>query len=102
MQLLGVGVGLVLQNTIIAVQADCTDPTQIPQKTGLVTFGQLSPSLSPSSRLARVLTGLRAVGGTVGIAIASSIFGTRLSSALREFAPDAPFELVRQSVQVRK
>ncbi|GJN91916.1 hypothetical protein Rhopal_004941-T1 [Rhodotorula paludigena] len=78
--LLGVGVGLVLQNTIIAVQADCADPTQIPQKTGLVTFGQL-------------------IGGTVGIAIASSIFGTRLSSALREFAPEAPFELVRQSVQ---
>jgi hypothetical protein len=40
------------------------------------------------------------VGGTIGIAIASSVFGTKLSSALREFAPDAPYALVRNSVQV--
>jgi len=42
------------------------------------------------------------VGGTVGIAIASSIFGTRLGSSLREFAPEAPFDLVRNSVEVRR
>lgn len=39
--LLGVGIGCVLQNTIIAVQADCEDEKQIPQRTGVVTFGQL-------------------------------------------------------------
>ncbi|BGP44235.1 hypothetical protein JCM10450v2_000046 [Rhodotorula kratochvilovae] len=72
--LLAIGVGCVIQNTIISVQADCKDEAEVPQRTAIVTFGQL-------------------VGGTIGIAIASSIFGTKLSSALREFAPDAPFDL---------
>ncbi|GAA6033655.1 hypothetical protein JCM8097_004368 [Rhodosporidiobolus ruineniae] len=78
--ILAIGIGAVMQNTIIAVQADCKDPKDVPQKTGLVTFFQL-------------------VGGTIGIAIASSLFNTRLSSALHEFAPDAPYALVRQSVE---
>ncbi|GAA5856891.1 hypothetical protein JCM9279_007592 [Rhodotorula babjevae] len=78
--LVGVGVGCVLQNTLIAVQADCKDESEVPQRTAIVTFGQL-------------------VGGTIGIAIGTSIFGTRLGSALREFAPDAPFQLVRNSVE---
>ncbi|GAA5916994.1 hypothetical protein JCM8208_003424 [Rhodotorula glutinis] len=78
--LVGVGVGCVLQNTLIAVQADCKDESEVPQRTAIVTFGQL-------------------VGGTIGIAIGSSIFGTRLGSALREFAPEAPFQLVRNSVE---
>ncbi|GAA5974356.1 hypothetical protein JCM11641_005232 [Rhodosporidiobolus odoratus] len=78
--LLGVGIGCVMQNTIIAVQADCDDPEKIPQKTGLVTFSQL-------------------VGGTIGVSIGSSLFNTRLASALREYAPDAPFETVSQSVE---
>ncbi|BGP04230.1 hypothetical protein JCM10049v2_000028 [Rhodotorula toruloides] len=78
--ILAIGVGAVLQNTIIAVQADCDDETEVPQKTALVTFAQL-------------------VGGTIGIAIASSIFGTKLGSSLHEFAPEAPFQLVRNSVE---
>ncbi|KAM0793803.1 hypothetical protein ACM66B_001219 [Microbotryomycetes sp. NB124-2] len=77
---LAVGIGLVMQNTLIAVQADCKDEKDIPQKTGLVTFSQL-------------------VGGTIGIAIGNTIFGNKLASALRAYAPDAPFELVRQSVE---
>lgn len=40
-QILAIGVGAVLQNTIIAVQADCDDETEVPQKTALVTFAQL-------------------------------------------------------------
>ncbi|GAA5880175.1 hypothetical protein JCM8547_006579 [Rhodosporidiobolus lusitaniae] len=81
--LLAVGLGCVLQQTIIAVQADARKEAEIPQKTGLVTFTQL-------------------VGGTVGLSIASSIFNTRLSSALHEYAPDAPFELVHASVEAIK
>ncbi|GAA5909666.1 hypothetical protein JCM5296_006726 [Sporobolomyces johnsonii] len=81
--LLAIGVGCVMQNTIIAVQADCPDERDVAQKTALVTFAQL-------------------VGGTIGIAIASSIFGNRLASALHEFAPDAPFDLVRNSVDAIK
>ncbi|ORY90322.1 hypothetical protein BCR35DRAFT_137873 [Leucosporidium creatinivorum] len=80
--LLGLGVGTVMQNTLIAVQADCDDERDIPQKTGLVTFTQL-------------------VGGTIGIAIASTIFYNRLYSALDEFAPGAPV-IVRSSVSAIK
>lgn len=38
--LLGLGTGFCLQNTLIAVQADCADERDIPQKTGLVTFAR--------------------------------------------------------------
>jgi hypothetical protein len=34
-----------------------------------------------------------------GIAIANTIFSNKLASALRVYAPDAPFELVRRSVE---
>jgi len=50
-QLLGVGVGCVLQNTLIAVQADCKDETEVPQRTAIVTFGQLGAlSVPPQAR----------------------------------------------------
>lgn len=78
--LIGLGVGGCLQQTIIAIQADVTDHDDIPQATALVTFTQL-------------------IGGTVGLAIASTFFSTHLASALHEFAPDAPFDLVRNSVE---
>lgn len=39
------------------------------------------------------------VGATVGIAIASSIFGNRLVQGLKEFAPNAPYE-ARNNVEV--
>lgn len=41
------GVGLVLQNPIIAVQADCDDEEKIPQKTALVRIAHSDASLSP-------------------------------------------------------
>ncbi|KAM0753699.1 MFS general substrate transporter, partial [Meredithblackwellia eburnea MCA 4105] len=81
--ILGVGLGVVMQNTIIAVQADIKDQKDISQATGLVTFAQL-------------------VGGTIGVSIASTVFGTKLASGLHQFAPDAPFELVRNSVEAIK
>ncbi|SCV67930.1 BQ2448_51 [Microbotryum intermedium] len=81
--ILALGTGACLQQTIIAVQADCPNPDDVPQSTALVTFAQL-------------------VGGTIGIAISSTVFGSKLSSALKEFAPDAPFELVRNSVEAIK
>lgn len=46
------GVGAVMQNTIIAVQADIGSESDIPQATALVTFAQL-------------------IGGTIGIAVRS-------------------------------
>ncbi|KAK4052237.1 hypothetical protein OIO90_004459 [Microbotryomycetes sp. JL221] len=71
---LAIGVGAVLQNTLLAVQADIKDEKELPQKTGLVTFGQL-------------------VGGTIGIAIGNTIFSNKLGSALKIYAPDAPYQL---------
>ncbi|KDE06930.1 hypothetical protein MVLG_02817 [Microbotryum lychnidis-dioicae p1A1 Lamole] len=81
--ILALGTGACLQQTIIAVQADCANPDDVPQATALVTFAQL-------------------VGGTIGIAISSTVFGSKLSSALKEFAPTAPFDLVRNSVEAVK
>ncbi|GAA5956352.1 hypothetical protein JCM3765_005638 [Sporobolomyces pararoseus] len=81
--IIGVGVGSILQNTLIAIQADSDTEQEIPQRSGIVTFAQL-------------------IGATVGIAIASSIFGNKLAQGLHEFAPDAPFELVRNSVDAIK
>ena len=83
--LLGLGIGGALQNTIIAIQAEYADrPDMVPQSTSLVTFTQLT-------------------GGIIGIAIAGSIFGNKLSSGIAQYAPDLPPEIalgVRQSVQV--
>lgn len=42
------------------------------------------------------------LGATIGIAIASSVFGNKLAQGLHEFAPAAPFELVRNSVEAIK
>lgn len=41
---------------------------------------------------------LELVGGTIGIAIASSVFGVELSSGLHKYAPTVDFNLVRNSV----
>ena len=77
--------GVAFQNTIIAIQAEYADePEIIPQATSLVTFIQL-------------------VGGTVGIAISGTVFGTRLTSNLAQYAGVIPAEMlqaVRQSVSV--
>ena len=51
----------------------------VPQATGLVTFSQF-------------------LGGTIGIALAATIFQNKLATGLHQFAPDAPFDLLKQSV----
>ena len=83
--LLGLGTGVAFQNTIIAIQAEYADePEIIAQATSLVTFLQL-------------------VGGTVGIAISGTVFGTRLTSNLVQYAgviPAETLQAVRQSVSV--
>ncbi|WOO81253.1 Aspyridones efflux protein [Vanrija pseudolonga] len=68
----GFGIGLTFQNIILAAQAEYTKrPALIPQATGVVSFFQLT-----------------------GAAIGKSFMRR---SYLKEFAPDAPFDLVRQS-----
>lgn len=83
--LLGIGCGVAFQNTIISIQAEYADePETIPQATSIVTFMQL-------------------IGGTVGIAITGTIFGTKLTSNLAGYAgviPEQTLQAVRQSVSV--
>ncbi len=81
--LIGLGVGGCMQQTIIAIQADVANHDDVPQATALVTFTQL-------------------IGGTIGIAIASTLFSTQLGTALHKYAPDAPVDLVRNSVEAIK
>ncbi|KAH9815249.1 major facilitator superfamily domain-containing protein [Melampsora americana] len=77
--IIGTGIGLVLQNVIVAIQANVREE-DVPQATSMVTFAQL-------------------IGGVIGIAVAQTIFGNALTTNLIKFAPDAPFALVRSSVE---
>ncbi|KAH7099494.1 MFS general substrate transporter [Auriculariales sp. MPI-PUGE-AT-0066] len=80
--LMGIGMGATMQNSMLAVQAD-TEKELIPQATGILTYIQF-------------------VGGTIGLAIAGGIFASKLKTGLEEFAPGAPVELLRQSVEALK
>lgn len=58
----------------------------------------MSRSFLESAKSAELSFRYNIIGATIGIAIASSIFGNRLVEGLKEFAPDAPFE-VRNNVE---
>ncbi|KAG8885078.1 hypothetical protein FRB97_002243 [Tulasnella sp. 331] len=83
--LMGLGVGGALQNAIIVIQAEYHDePRMVPQATSLVNFTQLT-------------------GGIIGVAVAGTIFGNRLSSSIAKYAPGLSADTVsavRQSVTV--
>ena len=57
------------------------DPVDLPQTTALVSFAQL-------------------FGGVLGIGVCGTVFSNELSLSLKKYAPDAPFGLVRHSVEV--
>jgi hypothetical protein len=67
------------QNPVVAIQAN-VDPEDLPQTTALVSFSQL-------------------FGGVLGIGVCGTVFANELSSGLMKYAPDAPFALVRDSVE---
>jgi len=75
----GAGIGAVMQIPIVAIQAN-VEPEDLPQTTALVTFAQL-------------------FGGVLGIGICGAVFANELSAGLKLSAPDAPFDLVRHSVE---
>lgn len=77
--LFGLGVGMVMQTPVIAIQSN-VNPEDLPQTTALVSFAQL-------------------LGGVLGIAVCGTIFANELSSGLKKHAPEAPFKLVRDSVE---
>ncbi|EJD51072.1 MFS general substrate transporter [Auricularia subglabra TFB-10046 SS5] len=77
--LMGIGIGCTLQTTMLAVQAD-NEKHMIPQATSILTYAQF-------------------LGGIFALAIAGGIFKSKLVSGLAEFAPGAPVELLRKSVE---
>ncbi|KAG9047821.1 hypothetical protein FS837_001417 [Tulasnella sp. UAMH 9824] len=85
--LLGLGCGAARKNCIFASQAEyAKKPELIPQSTALINFSQ-------------------AFGGTLGIAVAGTIFGNKLSTFVAMYAPSLPPEAVtavKQSVEAIK
>lgn len=79
--LAGFGIGLTFQNLIMSTQAEyATRPHLIPQATGIVSFFQLT-------------------GAAIGIGLVNTVQSIYLNRYLHQFAPDAPFDIVRQSTQ---
>lgn len=91
---------MILQQPVIVVQATAETPEDIPQKTAIVTVSRFLPSQSRlCSDSAPQFAQL--IGGTVGIAIANSIFFDKLAAGLAKYAPDAD-AIVRTSVEAVK
>ncbi|KAJ7176948.1 ABC transporter [Mycena filopes] len=77
--LAGAGVGMGMQNALLAVQVEFKDEKKL-----------LAQAMSMSS-FAQFL------GGTIGLAIAEPVFATTLGKKLAEYAPGAPGALVKES-----
>jgi len=75
--IIGLGMGSAMQLPVVAIQSN-VEPEDLPVTTALVSFAQL-------------------FGGVLGIGICGTIFANKLNQGLMEFAPGAPFDLVRHS-----
>ncbi|KAJ7082359.1 ABC transporter [Mycena belliarum] len=77
--LVGVGTGMGLQNSLLAIQVEFKDaPRLLGQASSMTTFAQF-------------------LGGTIGLGVAEPVFSSILSKNLLIYAPDAPAEIVKQS-----
>ncbi|KAJ6585707.1 major facilitator superfamily domain-containing protein [Mycena capillaripes] len=77
--LAGIGTGVGMQNSLLAIQVEFKDkPKLLGQATSMATFAQL-------------------LGGTLGLGIAEPVFASELNKYLLRFAPEAPTALVKQS-----
>ncbi|KAJ7168859.1 transporter [Mycena filopes] len=77
--LVGVGIGLGTQNSLVAVQVEFRAlPKLLGQASSMASFAQV-------------------LGGTLGLGVAEPIFASALATDLRRFAPDAPAAIVKQS-----
>ncbi|KZP30292.1 MFS general substrate transporter [Athelia psychrophila] len=77
--LAGVGVGLGMQNALLAMQVEFKDtPALIGQASSVGSFGQF-------------------LGGTIGLGIAEPIFASELTKNLLKYAPLAPAAIVKES-----
>ncbi|KAJ6622510.1 major facilitator superfamily domain-containing protein, partial [Mycena sp. CBHHK59/15] len=77
--LAGIGTGMGMQNSLLAVQVEFKDdPKLIGQATGMCSFSQF-------------------LGGTLGLGIAEPVFASELSKYLLRYAPEAPAIIVKES-----
>ncbi|KAJ6473377.1 transporter [Mycena vitilis] len=77
--LAGVGTGLGMQNSLLAIQVEFNDaPLILGQATSMASFAQF-------------------LGGTLGLGIAESVFAPQLSKFLLKYAPEAPALIVKES-----
>ncbi|KAJ7615744.1 ABC transporter [Mycena polygramma] len=77
--LAGVGTGLGMQNSLLAIQVEFNDaPRILGQATSMASFSQF-------------------LGGTLGLGIAESVFAPELSKFLLKYAPEAPAVVVKES-----
>ncbi|KAJ7890276.1 ABC transporter [Mycena leptocephala] len=77
--LAGVGTGMGMQNSLLAIQVEFRDaPRLLGQATSMGSFAQF-------------------FGGTVGLGIAEPVFASELAKYLLKYAPDAPAQIVKES-----
>ncbi|KAJ6505778.1 ABC transporter [Mycena vitilis] len=77
--LVGIGTGMGMQNSLLAIQVEFKDnPKILGQATALADFAQL-------------------LGGTLGLGMAEPVFASTLGKYLVRYAPDAPAAIVKQS-----
>ncbi|KAJ6496207.1 ABC transporter [Mycena sanguinolenta] len=77
--LAGVGTGMGMQNSILAIQVEFrAAPRLLGQATSMGSFAQF-------------------LGGALGLAIAEPVFASMLAKYLREYAPEAPASVVMES-----
>ncbi|KAI5481116.1 Major facilitator transporter-like protein [Pseudohyphozyma bogoriensis] len=73
----GIGIGMTLQNTLFAMQAEFKDsPKLVGQATGMGSFGQF-------------------LGGVVGLAVGEAVFSSELTKQLAAYVPNASAALIQ-------
>ncbi|KAJ7500300.1 ABC transporter [Mycena galericulata] len=77
--LAGVGTGMGMQNSLLAIQVEFRDtPRLLAQATSMASFGQF-------------------LGGTLGLGVAEPVFSSELAKNLLKYAPEAPAAIVKES-----
>lgn len=77
--LTGIGTGMGLQNSLIAIQSEFKDtPKLLGQAMSMASFGQF-------------------FGGTIGLGVAEPVLASELSKYLLIYAPEAPADIVKES-----
>jgi hypothetical protein len=85
--LLGIGIGLAMQNSMLAVQFELkAEPWLIPAGTGISIFSKFS--FSEFKFVADSVVGF--AGRIVGLSIGGSVFGNTIQTNIAKYAPDLP------------